>query len=91
MPKKAGDEVSGELLAKGYWRMIGAKLSEQQMSDLTEMVLDRCKWFPTVAECKDIMGEQSYRNPFYNDRRDEHLTRNGYPGLSAPAKQIEAA
>lgn len=94
MPKKAGDEVSGELLAKGYWRVLGEKLSEHEMSTLTEMVLERCKWFPTVAECREIMGEQSYSNPFYVTRRNAELQRHGYvdaPRLAAPAQRIEAA
>ncbi len=67
LPKRQGDEVAGELLARGYHRMLG-HLNEAQMSNLTEMVLARCKWFPTVAECKDIMGEQSYENPFFRAR-----------------------
>lgn len=78
MPKKAGDEVSGELLARGYWRVLGEKLTEKEMSKLTEIVLDRCKWFPTVAECKEIMGEQSYSNPFYVARRSKNLAQLGY-------------
>ena len=64
LPRRASDEVSGELLARGYWRMLGSKLSQAQMSVLSEMVLDRCKWFPTVAECNEIMAVQSYSNPF---------------------------
>src|SRR5690606_24745344 len=88
MPKKAGDEISGELLARGYWRMLGEKLTEQEMSDLTEMVLERCKWFPTVAECREIMGEQSYTNPFFRGTRHRELTRQGYPELAPPAKAL---
>jgi hypothetical protein len=89
MPKRAADEVAGELLARGYWRVLGEKLTEKQMSDLTEMVLERCKWFPTVAECREIMAEASYRNPFYIERRAEQLERHGYtPTLAAPVKQL---
>lgn len=82
MPKKAGDEMAGELMARGYWRMLGDKLTEQQMNDLTEMVLARCKWFPTVAECRDLMDEASYANPFYVARRQAQLSSNGYPQLA---------
>lgn len=85
MPKKAADEVSGELLAKGYWRMLGEKLTEKQMSDLTEMVLERCKWFPTVAECREMMAEPAYTNPFYITRRRDELAQHGY--LPAPEGQ----
>ncbi|WPZ05503.1 hypothetical protein [Pelagerythrobacter marinus] len=78
LPKKAGDEIDGELLARGYWRMIGQSLTEAEMSALTELVLDRCRWFPTVAECRDLMREKSYTNPFYRGRRDAELTSQGY-------------
>lgn len=91
MPKKAGDEVSGELLARGYWRMLGDKLTEHEMSVLTELVLERCKWFPTVAECRDLMGEQSYSNPFFVNRRRAELDRHEYPALAAPTKALTDA
>ncbi len=77
MPKKAGDEISGELLVRGYHRMLG-HLTEHEMGALTEMVLERCKWFPTIAECKEIMAEKSYANPFYVSARQDELTRQGY-------------
>jgi hypothetical protein len=69
LPKRQGDDLSGELMAKGYQRMLG-HLSEQQMGWLTEMVLDECKWFPTVAECKAMMARQTYANPFYRSSQD---------------------
>jgi hypothetical protein len=93
MPKKAGDEVSGELLARGYWQVLGSNLTEQEMNDLTEMVLNRCKWFPTVAECREIMGESEYTNPFYISRMQARLEANGYgtPRLGdGTPKQITA-
>lgn len=88
MPKKAGDEVAGELMARGYYRMLGERISEQDMTDLTEMVLEKCKWFPTVSECLDIMGSQSYTNPIYNRRRQARLTQEGYPQIATPQKLI---
>jgi hypothetical protein len=89
MPKKAADEVSGELLARGYWRTLGEKLTEKQMSDLTEIVIDRCKWFPTVAECRELMAEKSYSNPFYVTRRQELLAHHGYmPTLPPTAPRL---
>lgn len=78
LAKRAGDEVDGELVARGYWRMLGEKLTEHEMNNLTEMVLERCKWFPTVAECREIMAENSYTNPFYVTRRSAELERLGY-------------
>lgn len=69
LPKRAGDDLGGELMAKGYHRMLG-HLSPAQMGSLTEMVLDECKWFPTVAECKEMMARRSYANPFYKTSPD---------------------
>lgn len=90
MPKKAGDELSGELLARGYWLVLGNKLTVREMDQLTEMVLEKCKWFPTVAECNDIMGEQSYSNPFYRSRQHDRLVREGYipERLAAPEAPV---
>lgn len=88
LARRAGDEIDGELVARGYWRMLGEKLTEHEMSDLTEMVLDRCKWFPTVAECREIMGERSYANPFYRTARNRELDRESYPALAAPLKAL---
>jgi hypothetical protein len=78
LAKRASDEVDGELVARGYWRMLGEKLTEKEMSDLTEMVLERRKWFPTVAECREIMAEPVYTNPFYVSSRREQLQHLGY-------------
>jgi hypothetical protein len=83
LAKRSSDEIDGELVARGYWRMLGEKLTEKQMSDLTEMVLDRCKWFPTVAECREIMAEATYTNPFYRERRTAELERHGYTSAIA--------
>lgn len=69
LPKRAGDDLGGELMAKGYHRMLG-HLSPVEMGWLTEMVLDECKWFPTVAECKEMMGRKSYTNQFYRASPD---------------------
>lgn len=57
-------------------------LSEREMGWLSEMVIDRCRWFPSVAECRDLMGEQSYGNPFYGQRRARELDSLGYAPVS---------
>lgn len=93
LPKKAGDDIDGELLAKGYYRMLG-HLTSRAMNDLTEIVLGECKWFPTIAECRELMGRKSYDNPFYTSQRSDELDRLGYARLSEqmriakPARQI---
>jgi hypothetical protein len=94
MPKKAGDDIDGELLAKGYYRMLG-RLSTADMNALTEMVLSECKWFPTIAECREMMGRTGYDNPFYRSRRNDELNRLGYTqqavqaAITAPVRHID--
>lgn len=87
LPRKNSDDLSGELMAEGYQMMLGG-LTASQLDTLTHAVLARCKWFPTIAECKAIMGEESYSNPFYRARRSAELTGQGYPALAAPLKAI---
>lgn len=91
LPRKAGDELSGELVAQGYWQVLGKGLSIPEMDALSEMVLNRCKWFPTVAECREIMGREDYSNPFFVAKNHDRLTANGYAQIGPPAKQIGAA
>ena len=87
LPRKNSDDVSGELLARGYWRMLG-HLSEQEISWLSEMVIERCRWFPTVVECRDLMAEPSYANRFHVARRTVTLDRLGYAPLLIENKNV---
>jgi hypothetical protein len=86
LPRRNGDEVAAALMVRGYEMMLG-DLNPAQLNALTEMVLSECKWFPTVAECKEIMGRESYHNPFYISARHRQLDALGFPSHS-PAKQI---
>lgn len=63
LPSRAGDDLGGDLKAKGFHRMLG-HLSAKEMGWLTQMVLDECEWFPTVAECKAMIARTDYSNPF---------------------------
>lgn len=69
LPSRAGDDLAGELKAKGFHRMLG-HLNAQQMGWLTEMVLDECEWFPTVAQCKAMMARPGYDNRLYRQPGD---------------------
>lgn len=54
MPRKASDELDGELVVATYQRMLG-HASDAAISYMTEQAL-RQKWFPTIAECLGILG-----------------------------------
>jgi hypothetical protein len=55
LPKKVTDDLGGELVIAAYRRMLG-KHPDLAISYLTEQALLR-KWFPTIAECNEILAE----------------------------------
>jgi hypothetical protein len=56
LPKRNSDELSGNLMISAYVGKLGGYSSEQ-IAFLWDTVLDRCKWFPTIAECLEILSE----------------------------------
>lgn len=66
LPRKNSDGVSGELLIEAYQRKLGG-LNKPQVEYLLDKALERCRWFPTIAECLEIVSEWT--------RRDEYTRR----------------
>ena len=58
LPKRSQDDVSGELLVAAYQRKLG-HLSAAQLSYIADKALGECKWFPTIAECLEML--EGYR------------------------------
>lgn len=56
LPRRASDELSGELLVSAYRRKLG-DMPDAQITFMTDQALERCEWFPTIAECLRIAGE----------------------------------
>lgn len=56
LPKRNSDEVSGELMTRAYRGKLGA-FSAAQIAFLWDAVLERCQWFPSIAECLTILAE----------------------------------
>lgn len=56
LPKRNSDDLSGELLVSAYQRKLGG-FCKDQISYLSDKALERCEWFPTIAECMAIIGE----------------------------------
>lgn len=56
LPKRQSDDVSGELFVAAYSGALGS-YSKPQMTYLCQEAVKRCKWFPTVAECIEILNE----------------------------------
>lgn len=55
LPRKNDDEKTGEERTKIYARMLGSNPVEA-IDFLMETAFKECRWFPTVAECLDILA-----------------------------------
>ncbi|WP_374412721.1 hypothetical protein [Novosphingobium colocasiae] len=55
LPKRNSDEVSGELLIAAYQRKLGG-FCRDQINYLSDKALERCEWFPSIAECLSILS-----------------------------------
>lgn len=56
LPRRNSDDLGGELFVAAYQKMLGS-YPKAAVSFVTEQALARCKWFPTIAECLEIMTE----------------------------------
>lgn len=61
LPKRVSDESDGALLIAAYKRMLGHHPAPA-IDYLSAQALIRCKWFPTIAECSEIIGEWKRRD-----------------------------
>lgn len=70
LPRRNTDDVSGSLMAAAYRRKLG-HMPKEQIDFLSNAILERCRWFPTIAECLEIAGEWERQ-----DARDKARARN---------------
>lgn len=54
LPKRSQDELSGELFVAAYQRKL-SQFSNAGISHLADKAMEKCQWFPTIAECLEIM------------------------------------
>lgn len=66
LPRRQADDVSGELFVAAYERQLG-HLNKSQVNYLLDKALQNCRWFPTIAECLELI--EGWR------RNDEHTER----------------
>lgn len=62
LPSQHRSDISLEVQAEAYWRMLGTYPAEA-VQFLEREALKRCKFFPTIAECLAILREFPTRNP----------------------------
>ncbi len=55
LPRRADDEVTGELRAKIYRRKLGG-YSHDALKFMVSTALDELDWFPTIAQCQAILA-----------------------------------
>lgn len=55
MPKRKTDDVGGELFVAAYERALW-RFPTDAITYLTDTAIQSSQWFPTVAECLDIVG-----------------------------------
>lgn len=55
LPRRQADEVSGELFVAAYERALGG-YPAAAIDHLCDKAIRSCRWFPTVAECIEILS-----------------------------------
>lgn len=75
LPRRADDLEKAELRSKLYYAKLG-HIPDAGWSYLTSAALDRCDWFPTIAECQRIIGGWSQMGVGEERRRQaRHLVQ----------------
>jgi hypothetical protein len=74
LPSKAQDDLGGDMRINAYRRTLGG-YPEDAISFLTGEALRTCKWFPTIAECIEIIGRW--------ERNDDALRNKGRAAVIA--------
>ena len=66
LPKRGTDEISGKLFVAAYQKKLGTYPGDA-IGFLADKAMERCRWFPTIAECLEILSKWH--------RDDEHVRR----------------
>lgn len=77
LPRQQTDDLGGELFVEAYQRHLG-HYPDAGINYLTDRAIARCRWFPTVAECLEIMADW---------RRDDEHTRRKSAALAAARRE----
>lgn len=55
LPRRSSDDISGELFVAAYQHKLG-HLPNDAVSHIADKALETCKWFPTIAECLELVS-----------------------------------
>ncbi len=61
LPRRKSDDASGALMLAAYRRKL-EHMPKEQLDFMCNAILERCRWFPTIAECLEIAGEWQRRD-----------------------------
>ena len=84
LPRRHADDVSGELFVAAYERQL-IRYPAAAIAWLCDEAIARCRWFPTVAECHELL-EGWRRDDRHTRRRREALriAANNRPACVLP-------
>lgn len=54
LPRQNADDIAGELFVAAYKNHLGG-YPQDAIQYLTHRATGECKWFPTIAECREIL------------------------------------
>lgn len=74
LPRQNADDIAGELFVAAYKSHLGG-FSREAIEYLTHRATGECKWFPTIAECREILDRWQ--------RDDEEVHRRRLAGSLA--------
>lgn len=89
LPRQNADEIGGELFVAAYKSHLGG-FPQDAIEYLTHRATGELRWFPTIAECREIIG-QWHRNDEAVHRRNLALTLAGRERLAREEEQTALA
>lgn len=54
LPRRQADDISGRLMVAVYWKKLGS-YPKEAIDFLSNHAIENLRWFPTIAECIDIL------------------------------------
>lgn len=73
LPKRSSDDASGELMLAVYRKRLG-EYPREAINHMFNRAIDTCRWFPTVAECLELLAEWERSDP-HTWRRNKAKSR----------------
>ena len=67
LPSRNRSEIDQAVLTEAYLQAL-RRFPQSAIAHLQTAALERCRWFPTIAECMDILGEADTRHHLVGKR-----------------------